>query len=448
MRRLKIILLCGVVGTFAACATTAPVVNGPSQAEQDLKNAPIAKPIPDEQAKPILKPISKPGPNPVLDPNFPSIVLPAPTSPVSVPEPLTKPVPIPQQPIEYRALPLWGQADHIPALNAFRRTCGVWATRDDNTDLDKTRFIYGQYKDWREACDSLSTLNISQRFGASYAKQFFEAHFLPLKPLPSDGNREGLLTGYYAPEIDARLHANAEFSEPILARPKNKSKQNLSRSDINVHTSKVLAYGRPIDVFFLQIQGSGRIVFPDGTKYVCAFDGHNGHEYKSIGRVLINRGELTKAQASKASIENWMKRAGLDETRALMNENPRYVFFKTEHVRGKLGPKGAFGVPLTAMGSLAIDPRARPYGSLVWLEAKIPQSAGDFIGKQTGLLVVAQDTGGAIKGYRRGDIYFGAGKEAGDKAGVMKHKGVWTILLPTKLARRVQKERAQARGPS
>ena len=121
-----------------------------------------------------------------------------------------------------------------------------------------------------------------------------------------------------------------------------------------------------------------------------------------------------------------------------MNENPRYIFFKTEYLTEGVGPKGSMGVNLTSLGSMAIDPRHMPYGSLVWLETKLPTKGGDFTGEPSGLLVVAQDTGSAIKGQYRGDLYFGIGDAAGAKAGVMKHQAVWTIFLPIPLAVKAQ----------
>ena len=252
--------------------------------------------------------------------------------------------------------------------------------------------------------------------------------------LATNTQSAGQLTGYYAPQIDVRRRADAVYSEPILARPSSAAVQNQPRKDINATTSRVLAYGRPIEVFFLQIQGSGRIKFPDGKTYRAAYDGHNSHTYKSIGKVLVARGEMTLEQASKQSIENWMLQAGPVAARALMNENPRYIFFKTENIVGELGPKGAMRAPLTAMGSMAVDPRYHPYGALVWLRAKLPQFGGDYQGAESGLLVSAQDTGGAIKGPMRGDLYFGAGDEAGERAGVTKHQAVWTLFLPRSLA--------------
>jgi len=163
----------------------------------------------------------------------------------------------------------------------------------------------------------------------------------------------------------------------------------------------------------MQIQGSGVLHFNDGEKLRAAYAANNGYSYTSIGRVLIDRGELTKDQASKKDIENWMIAAGPAKSRELMNENKRYIFFAPETILPGEGPKGAMRVPLTAMGSVAVDPRYHAYGTPLW---------------------VAQDTGKAIRGKLRGDLYFGSGFEAGDRAGVMKHPANWTVLLPFNIA--------------
>jgi len=152
--------------------------------------------------------------------------------------------------------------------------------------------------------------------------------------------KDGLLTGYYEPEVEVRLKADAEFSEPILAKPSSPAKLGLPRAKVNVATSRVIAYGRPIDVFFLQIQGSGRLKYKDGRILRAAYAANNGQPYRSIGGVLIRRGELTREQASKQSIAEWMQRKGPKAARDLMNENPRYIYFTEQSIRPGEGPQG------------------------------------------------------------------------------------------------------------
>lgn len=363
-----------------------------------------------------------------LPPNAPDI--PAPRSPQPDPPEDV----IVNTPLWYDNLPGWSQADTRPALASFRRSCKSWVKADPDDYLNKNLPDYGTYRDWLPACAKVKLTGSSEKA----ARDFFEDEFAPLsiKTLTED---TGTLTGYYEPEIDVRLRPDETYREPILAKPLNPSVMRKSRSEINAASSRVIAYGRPIDVFFMQIQGSGRLRYPDGHRLRAAYAGNNGKAYVSIGRVLVERGEMQLSQASKQSIEAWMERNGPSKTRALMNENPRYIFFAEQSVAIddfgiEEGPRGAMEVPLTEMGSIAVDPRYHPYGSLIWLETKLPQEGGDYKGKEAGLLVSAQDTGKAIRGALRGDLFFGAGDEAGDRAGVMKHDVRWKLLVPKSIA--------------
>ena len=420
---LRLLLSVFGLAILAGCASTKPTTNPDAIPSiiTDIKNAPIAAPVPEAPTQPVIEP---PLPEPIPEPE-----------PITepVPEPAPEPVKIPSYESGFKNLKFWQGADPRPALFAFQKTCETWRNKKDEDWLDKGRHAYGQFKDWKSVCALAADIKQPSRGAAVH---FFQMNFEPVTL--GDAPQIGLLTGYYAPEVDVRLKADAVFNAPILARPTASEIQNLPRKDLGVKSSKVLAYGRPIDVFFLQVQGSGRIKFKDGTSYMAAYDGHNSHTYKSIGRVLIKRGELDKDSVSKQSIEKWMDKAGRIEAQKLMNENPRYIFFKTEYLTEGVGPKGSTGVNLTSLGSMAIDPRHMPYGSLVWLETKLPAKGGDFSGEPSGLLVVAQDTGSAIKGQYRGDLYFGIGDAAGAKAGVMKHKAVWTIFLPIPLAVKTQ----------
>ncbi|MBL4854163.1 MAG: MltA domain-containing protein [Robiginitomaculum sp.] len=389
-----------------------------------ISGAPIAEPEPDVEPKPELElPDHSPEMAPEIEPAMPPVVPPQP------PEP-----PPPPAHSGFSHLTYWQDADPSPALMALQKNCRLWDKRADDRWLSSKLPQFGQYRDWRQPCQAAQKITVTKNNAISFFQTFFE----PVQP----GNKAttGLLTGYYAPELPVRRIANREFYEPILAKPVDTKTQNLPRKDLSVRSAKVLAYGKPIDVFFLQIQGSGQIRFKDGTVYRAAFAGHNSKPYTSIGRVLIKRGEMTKDEASKNSIESWMEKAGPKRTKALMNENARYVFFKTEHLVPGEGPKGAIGIPLTAMGSLAVDSKHYPYGSVIWVEGKFPAKAGDYKGVQSGKLFVAQDTGGAIKGYMRGDVFFGSGSKAGAKAGVMKHQAKWTLLLPVELALRLKKD--------
>ena len=186
----------------------------------------------------------------------------------------------------------------------------------------------------------------------------------------------------------------------------------------------------PVELFFLQIQGSGRVRLPDGKLVRIGYADQNGYPYQSIGRVLIDRGDLTLAQASMQGIQAWA-RAHPDKLNDLLNENPSYVFFREMPDDGKAdaGPFGALSVPLTAGRSLAVDPRNVPLGAPVYLSATQPGSEAPLR-----RLMLAQDTGGAIRGVVRADFFWGFGADAGALAGRMKQQGRMWVLLPPGMA--------------
>jgi len=357
---------------------------------------------------------------PVLTPKLPEPI-PAPPPPVETPPE----VPVYELPNEFADLDNWIWSNIDASFVSFQNSCKSWEQADQNAMLNPNLPQYGKYSDWQEACNAAQI--------ATNPHRFFEAFFTPVQQsTPKD--RDGLLTGYYEPEMDVRLTPDAEFYEPILSKPKDLTIQNRPRAQLSARSSRVIAYGRPIDVFFLQIQGSGRLRFKDGNTLRAAYAGNNGKPYKSIGKVLVDRGELTVEKSSKQAIEDWMKRNGRKAARELMNENPRYIFFTEQKVENNEGPRGAMRVPLTAMGSMAVDPRYHPYGVPVWLDTTLPQMAGDFKGQKQSILVMAQDTGNAIRGPLRGDLFFGSGSDAGERAGVMKHRASWSVFLPKALA--------------
>ena len=402
-----------IVAGLSACATTPPTSSetpGTQYPDPDVENPGVIV---------IAEPSITPPPPPAI--------------PAPPPPPTEGPTEmVYETPSAFDRLTGWQSADLRPALSAFARGCESWSKADPTAQLNPKQPEYGFYANWSGACSEAIILSL-QNPRSYEIREFIEREFTPVD-LSSASDVSGLLTGYYEPEIDVRLKPDSEYSEPILAKPKSKTVQNLPRADISATSSRVIAYGRPIDVFFMQIQGSGRIRFADGQTIRAAYGGNNGKPYKSIGGVLVRRGEMTLEQASKQSIEDWMARNGPAATRDLMNENPRYIFFAEQAILPGEGPRGSMRVPLTEMASIAVDNRYHPYGTLLWLETTLPRFGGDYVGKPAQLLVAAQDSGSAIKGPLRGDLFFGAGKTAGDKAGVMKHPVRWTILLPKAIA--------------
>ena len=417
-----------LVSLFAALLSACTTVPKAPDAEPPMPPAVVVTPIP--QVTPVPESSPAPAPSPI----------PAPIPTPETPRPLVEIIPAPAAPTPVNPeasaianLAGWRDSDVTPALVAFNRSCGAWSKELAGDYLNAALPEYGTYGDWASACEAAKRVNID--YGSAH--DFFERYFDPVHLAPRAGER-GLLTGYYQPEIEVRRRADAYFNEPILAVPKSKAAQKLPRSKIGPTTSRVIAYGRPMDVFFMQIQGSGHIRFKDGATVRAAYAGNNGYNYKSIGKVLIDRGEITKDKSSKRDIEAWMAKAGPKKSRELMNENKRYIFFVEQKIEIGEGPNGAMRVPLTGMGSMAVDPHYHPYGALIWLNVKLPMSAGDYRGTEQGVLLAAQDTGKAIRGALRGDIYFGSGKAAGQLAGVMKHSGDWYLLLPKQLASRLK----------
>jgi len=420
MKKFVFLLGLGTLGVTACTTTPAPV---------PVVTSPPAEQLPDPtgSGQPSGETQTDNTPAPVNDSgsNTGSPTLPPATDPIESP-------PIASSDISdaFKSVRGWGIGDYSSALSSFQRSCVKISQKSPDDYLSSKLPKYGRVGDWLAACSVAQATPIIDN---DTSRRFFESEFLPLS-LMDGTSAKGIITGYYQPEITARRRKDSVYSEPILSVPTNPAALSWSRDKMNESVAAPLGYGRPIDVFFMQVQGSGVMVFEDGQKVRAAYAENNGKPYTSIGRVLISRGILTKDQSSKQSIEDWMIKAGPEEARALMNKNERYIFFRPETILPGEGPKGAMQVPLTAMASIAIDPSQYPYGVPIWLETKIPQIKGDYKGADQQILVVTQDTGKAIRGEHRADLYFGSGDLAGDRAGVMKHPAHWSILLPFHLA--------------
>ncbi|MEL7108936.1 MAG: MltA domain-containing protein, partial [Pseudomonadota bacterium] len=219
-----------------------------------------------------------------------------------------------------------------------------------------------------------------------------------------------------------------------------------SRAEITNSGVRPLAYAHPGDVFFLQIQGSGRLVLPDGRTLRAVYAANNGHPFKSTANWLMQRGWISRGEASMQGIRAWMDRNSPERVREAMNANPRFVFFDLEPEGDpNLGPKGSFGVPLTPLGSMAVDTSIHAGGVPMFVQTSAPGLGGAWSG-----LLVSQDTGGAIKGPVRGDLYFGTGPQAGAAADTVNAPGRLWVLLPRAVAERIRLQnaaQATASGP-
>lgn len=308
---------------------------------------------------------------------------------------------------------------------------------------------------WQSSCSAAKALTKPNN-AAIIA--YLTTHFDVYSATSAEGESTGLITGYYEPLLQGSRKQSAQYPYPLYALPKDMvtveladvypelkfkrirgklidSKQGakklipyLTRAEIEANPSplagsEIVWINDIIDVFFLHIQGSGLVNLDNGQQVHVGYADQNGHAYNSIGRLLIERGDLTSDQASMQGIKNWA-RNNLDKLRDLLNNNPSYVFFR-ELPAGLPGPLGALGVPITAERSVAIDPKYIPLGAPLFLSTTQPNSAIPL--KR---LMVAQDTGGAIKGGVRADFFWGAGDAAGKQAGAMKQQGKIWVLLP------------------
>jgi membrane-bound lytic murein transglycosylase A len=287
----------------------------------------------------------------------------------------------------------------------------------------------GRYADWSAFCTA------AQAVAKGGERALLARELVPVQV--RDGMREtGLFTGYYEPTLQGSRTRRPGYDVPLYAPPRDlrptDDRAAIDRGALQGRAQVLAWLADPVDVFFLHVQGSGRIALDDGTVLRATYAGDNGKTYVAIGRVLVDRGAIPRDQVSMQSIRAWLA-ANPREAPAVLQANPRYIFFRTASA-GEGGPPGAQGVPLTPGRSLAADRTLYAYGVPVWLDASYPAAAGGDRPLQR--LMVIQDTGSAITGRLRGDVFWGAGDEAAAIAGRMQHQGRLWLLLPRALAAR------------
>lgn len=380
------------------------------------------------------------------------------------------------RPVTFAQLPGWAESDPAPALAAFKRSCSAQTRREDTAALGRSAAYGGTVADWRAPCAAAQT--------ATDARAFFEANFTPQEVVPRS-DQLNKVTGYYEPVIQARRSPSPGFEEPFIQRPADLVQIDLGEFDEAAEISKqitddvmkgiapiladdveartqqalsdrlqrrfktgiwgrltadrkvvpvpkrgeldlasgVLGYARACDVYDVQVQGSARVQFEDGQQMRMAYAAQNGWKWNSLYPQLRDRGA---AGANKQAVCDYLAAQTPEARRAAMNLDPSYVFFQLEQIRDPSGgPNGAQGVPLTGMGSIAVDPSIHPYGAVL------------FVSADNGLrrLMVAQDTGGAIRrGPVRGDVFFGTGDQAGAAASQQNSTAKFYTLLPNGLA--------------
>ncbi len=348
----------------------------------------------------------------------------------------TKPPAKPLQEARWEDVKGWGADNLVEARGALIESCTVLARQPL----------------WSAACEEARALPAEN----AALRAFFEARFRPWRVVNPDASTEGLVTGYYEPLLRGSSERSKSFSHAIYGVPDDLLVVDLgelypemknfrlrgrldgrkvvpywSRAELTPQApalagKALLWVADPIELFFLQVQGSGRVELADGRRVRVGYADQNGHPYQSIGRWLVEQGELKLEQASMQGIQAWA-RANPKRLNELLNTNPSFVFFRELPDSGG-GPIGALGVPLTPGRSIAVDPRAVPLGAPVFLATTLPLSE-----QPLQRLVMAQDTGGAIKGAVRADFFWGFGAEAGARAGRMRQRGEMWVLLPNAL---------------
>ena len=356
------------------------------------------------------------------------------------------------EPVKWSDLPGWAADDHLAAFAAFQVSCRPFRS------AKRPRDIRPVYVALVEVCRRAAGLRPSK---AAQARAFFENNFRPVR-INRLGETEGFLTGYYEPIVDGSRFPSPEFHIPLYRRPPdlvaaghNQGADNFPNKGVKVgrlnENNEIVPYhdrgaiedgaldGQKLEICWLKdpfealsisIQGSARVILEDGTPLRINYDAHNGYPYTSIGRVLIERNQIPREEMSMQRIREWMSANPID-AREVRHTNRSYVFFRITGLSNEGEPSGAQGVPLIPLRSIAVD-KIHVYGTPFYIEANLPIASA----KPTTpfrRLMIAQDTGSAIIGPARADLYWGAGNDAGRVAGRIRHAGRFVMLLPREL---------------
>ena len=337
-------------------------------------------------------------------------------------------------PVEWSSLQNWAADNQSDAWEGFLKSC---------QNLRHAR--------WQEVCDLAEN---SGDLGDAEVREFFETNF-EVRPVYAEGGEsEGLITGYYEPLLKGSWERSEEFRYPLYAVPEdllivdlggvypelknlrlrgklkgNKVVPYYDRAQLDddpdlLQGTEILWVNSLVNVFFLHVQGSGQIQLTDGSTVAVGYAGQNGHPYQSIGRVLIEMGELEKDEVTLFTIKDWLK-SNPTRLNDVLSRNPSYVFFELRDAEAG-GPTGSLNVTLTPERSIAVDRNVIPLGAPVWLQTTLPDARQSPFNQ----LMLAQDTGGAIRGHVRADVFWGRGDEAEKMAGLMKQQGQLFVLLP------------------
>jgi membrane-bound lytic murein transglycosylase A len=358
------------------------------------------------------------------------------------------------RPLAFADIRDWAADDHLAAFQVFKAHCAA---------------LTGQAPALREGArppDQLVAVCRDPALGQVRTRQdaraFFERRFQPYEIIPASG--AGFLTGYYEPETDGSPERTAAYTAPLLARPDDvvtipqgetrpgipdgfaaarlrpdgglevyPERSTIMSGGLGAKAQPILWLRDEVEVFFMQVQGSGRVRLPDGRTVRIAYAGRNGHPYTSIGRAVVREGLMSVEDASLDKLKAWL-RANPAEGRRVMGLNASYVFFRlASELSDASGPIGGAGLPLTPWRSIAVDRTLWAYGLPVWMEVDLPLAADPSLkagSEPFRRLTIAEDTGSAILGPARADLYHGTGAAAGSRAGVLRHPSRFVVLWP------------------
>ncbi|WP_245410866.1 murein transglycosylase A [Microvirga flavescens] len=353
------------------------------------------------------------------------------------------------KPLSFQDLTNWPADDHAAAFQAFRRSCEALAAKQAALRPAQT-VAGGLAAVCRKALAEPSPLSGTQ------ARLFFETHFRPFEIIPKTGS--GFLTGYYEPEFKGSRERTPLYTVPLLDRPDDlvtipqgetlpgleaglqaarktakghepyPDRAAIEEGALGAKAKPVVFLREPGEAFIIHVQGSARIRLDDGSVMRVAYAGRNGRPYTSIGRLLVQRGEMTLEEMTLEKLMGWLRDHPV-EARELMRRNQSYIFFReASELAPEEGPIGGAGIPLTPGRSLAVDRNLWSYGLPFWLEGALPFSLDEA--EPLARLMIAQDTGSAILGPARGDFFFGSGEEAGTRAGLLRHATRFIVLRP------------------
>ncbi|WP_245881191.1 murein transglycosylase A [Thalassospira marina] len=359
-------------------------------------------------------------------------------------------------PARFTDLDGWQSDNMQPALVAFQRSCERMLKRANDKDIGPDPRM-GTVAQWRPACETALAID-TQTIRNEDLRTYFQTFFNPYRA-GNNNDPVGLFTGYYEPELRGSLTRHDAYQTPLYLKPDDMIDIDLGafRDELKgqkavgrLTGSKLVPYFNrseieagalsnrelelvwvddAVDAFFLQIQGSGRVVLDDGSILKVGYAGTNGQAYFAIGRELIKRGALTPKTVSLQTIRQWLH-DNPDQAEDVMNMNASYVFFRQLPGDPDAGPLGAQGVPIETERSLAVDRRFHAMGVPIWLETRDAMN----VDRNFHQLMIAQDTGGAIRGPVRGDIFFGPGEKAALHAGHMNRQGQTYLLLPRSIS--------------